>query len=707
MPSLLLAAARHPRDGRTRAAPAPGPLLAATVAGLLASSLGAQQPTATPPSDSVVQIPPLEVIVLRSPLAGARSPFAVSGLDAGELRRSRSAAFLGDALLAMPGLEIQNRHNLAVGERVAVRGFGARAQFGVRGVRVVVDGIPATLPDGQTTLDHLDLASLGRVELLRGPGSALYGNGAGGVLVLESRRPDPGRRALVRGSGGSDGLVEGSVQLEDGSAAGDAGTLASFSRFDYAGYRADPVTGGTYGAADRLTVNVRHLRPLARGRLALTLAGVDLDAENPGSLPSDSLGDPDRSAWGANVRQRTGKTVRQAQGGASWRGPLAGLEGELAAWGAARDVRNPIPSDVIGLERLAGGVRAAVEGGLLGLVWGAGVDLEAMRDERTNHENDAGDEGALTLDRRETVRALGLHARVSGDAGPASLHAALRHDRVRFAAEDRLQPIGGDQADARSLTGWSPSLGVLVTPGAGVALFASVSTFLETPTTTELTNRPDGGDGFNPELEPTRGWTLEGGVRGRLGERLGWELVGFHSGLQDELVPFEVPDVPGRTFYRNAGRSRHRGVEVAVRAALPGGVSGRAAYTRVDARFRTPAGDAEAGDRIPGRSPGRFEVVVDAKRGVLTASADLAWNDATPVDDADTEEAPSYTLLGVRLGAEGWTVGALGIAPFLSLRNLLDEDYVASVVPNAFGGRYFEPGPGRQLRAGLSVSFGR
>lgn len=668
---------------------------------LATHALGAQAP------DSVVQIPPLTVEVLRSSLAGARTPFAVSGLDGVALRQGRTGVFLSDALVAIPGLQIQNRYNFAVGERVAVRGFGARAQFGIRGLRVLVDGIPATLPDGQSTLDHLDPALLGRVQLLRGPGSALYGNGAGGVLLLETRHPAPGGpRLTARGVGGSAGLVEGGLVVEDGHPDG-SGTLASLSRMDYDGFRSDPVNGGTYGAASRWTLDAHHRRALAGGRLDVSVAGVDLDAENPGSLPLDSLGDPDRSAWGFNVRQGAGKTVRQGQVGVAWKGPLATLDGEVAGWGIRRDLRNPIPSDIVGVDRLAGGARVALAERRGRFQWGAGVDMEAMRDDRTNHENDGGTEGALTLDQRENVRALGVHAHLGGDVGPVSLQAALRHDRVRFAVDDHYTASDPDDSGARTLTAWSPSLGALVPLGAQAALFASTSSFLETPTTTELANRPDGAGGFNAQLEPTRGWTLEGGLRGEAGGWLGWELVGFRTTLRDELVPFEVPQAPGRTFYRNAGRSRHQGVEATLRAVLPGGFSARAAYTKVDARFRSAAGDAEPGDRLPGRSPNRIEADARFERGRWFAGADLVWSDAMPVDDANTTEAPAYTVVGLRVGADGIPLGALGVSPFVALDNLFGESWVASVVPNAFGGRFFEPGPGRQLRMGLSLTVDR
>jgi iron complex outermembrane receptor protein len=221
-----------------------------------------------------------------------------------------------------------------------------------------------------------------------------------------------------------------------------------------------------------------------------------------------------------------------------------------------------------------------------------------------------------------------------------------------------------------------------------------------------LANRPQAAGGFNPELEPTRGWTYESGLRGRALGRLGWELTAFRTELRDELVPFEVPSAPGRTFFRNAGRSRHQGFEASVRAALAGGISARAAYTRVDARFRTAAGDAEAGNWLPGRAPHHLAAVLQLDRRVVSAALDVSWTDAVPVDDANTSEAPSHTLVGLRVSAPDLAVaGRVSASPFVAVRNLFDEDHVGSVVPNAFLGRFFEPGPGREVRLGLSLTF--
>lgn len=665
-------------------------------------------------SDTVLQVAPLVVDVLRAPLAGAALPFSVAAADLDRLPQTPGGAFLSDALIALPGLQLQNRHNFAVGERVVVRGFGARAQFGVRGLRAVLDGIPATLPDGQTTLDHVDPSALGRVELLRGPGSAWWGNAAGGVLFMRSREPAAGRHTRATLRAGAFGRLETSVVVEDGGKApGDATTRLGITGVSWDGFRANPLSGGTYGAADRWIVTGRHRRELGSGELTLSLAALDLDAENPGSLPLDSLFDPDRSAWANNVRQNLGKTVRQAQLGAAWTGPIGAstgaagpLQADLAAWVITRDLRNPIPGTVVEVDRAAGGLRAALRREEAAFDWALGAEVEMQRDDRRNFVNELGANGAQTLGQLETVLGTALFARAGAALGPALLQGAVRLDRIEFEADDRwIAADERDESGSRALTALSPSFGVRV-PGRLVDLFGSVAAFMETPTTTELANRPDGAGGFNPELEPTRGWTFEAGAAGTLGARLGWEFVAFRTRLRDELVPFEVASDPGRTYYRNAAESSHDGFEWTVRAVLPQGLEVRSSWTRVDARFgEGPEADLE-GLRIPGRAPNRLETRLTRGIGTLRGALDVVWSDAVPTNDRNTGEAPSWLRVDLRVGPGPVAFGRWQIEPWAEVGNVFDERYVGSVVVNAFGGRWFEPAPGRNLTIGAQLSFG-
>jgi len=665
--------------------------------------------------DTVV-LEPVEVTVLRNPTVLSASPMAVSVLDEERLRSGRSGTFLEEALQGLPGVQVQNRFNPAVGERVAIRGFGARAQFGVRGVRVLVDGIPATLPDGQSTLEHIDLGSIGRVEAVRGPASALFGNASGGVLAFHTAMPGPQpARIEAEAVFGSHGHEK--FQATGSGTVGDTGYLLSLSTVTWEGFRERPNDPGeTYGASDRLGLNARLFRPLAGGELALTLNLLDLDAENPGSLPANLRDDPTRPAWNFNILQGASKEVRQGQVGARWRTTGEGLNWETSLFAIRRTVVNPIPSAIIDLSRQGLGARVqasreeAVAWGPLR--WYVGIESELQDDDRLNFANERGQKGDLGLDQDERVRSLGLFAQAAlplPTRGEVML--GLRHDRHEFRARDRFPREPGEAVGTgdRSMSAFSPSVGLHLPVSSRVDLFSSVSTFFETPSTTELANRPDAAGGFNPDLEPQDGVSGELGLRGRLGDgRSSWEVTAYRTNLENELVPFEVEGSPGRTYFRNAGSSRHQGLEASLSMAMPNRpVRADLSYTWTDARFREfRLEDADfSGNRIPGLAPHHGRVALRVAPEMFFTEVSARYAHRIPVNDTNSEYTRSHTLVELRGGLRGVEVSGVTVSPWAAVTNLLDRDYMASVAVNAFGGRFYEPGPGRSFQVGLRAGF--
>jgi len=254
--------------------------------------------------------------------------------------------------------------------------------------------------------------------------------------------------------------------------------------------------------------------------------------------------------------------------------------------------------------------------------------------------------------------------------------------------------------------GVSPSLGLHFDLG-DHGVFASVAHSFETPTTTELGNRADGAAGFDPGLRPQRGWTIEGGIRGEAGGGTAYDVAVFTTALTDQLVPFEVPSDPGRRFYRNAGRSRIRGFEVSTRSALSQLLTLRLSYGYLDARFTEfSAGDEVFDDnRIPGIAPHRVEASLRVGRGAWFGELRVETRGEVPANDANDAAAEGFTLLGMRFGATRIRMGSLTVSPFAAVTNATNRRYASSVVVNAFGGRYFEPGPDRGGHVGLAVSW--
>jgi iron complex outermembrane receptor protein len=668
---------------------------------LVPSRAAAQEPGRDTLRD--LRLDTLTVRVLRTPLPLLRAPYAVSVVREPEVARAKPGLALDEALEGVPGVQVDNRYNYALGERVSIRGFGARAQFGVRGVKVLLDGIPATLPDGQTTLNHVDPASLGRAEVIRGPASALYGNASGGVIRLSTEAPPAGLfGGEYRLTTGGDGLLR--MQGVLGGEAGGFSYRASASRLTYEGFREHSRAENTLAGAQ---LGWRG----ARDALRLVLHGVEYEALNPGSL-SDSLLRVDRTqAFSRNVQQQTGEVGRQGQAGLFWERALRAGTLELSAYGVARRLDNPIPTVIIDLERRGGGVRAAWSAEAGALRWTAGAEAEAQRDDRVNYVNQKGSRGDARLDQLERVTGAAAFAQaVARLPRGVDVLGGVRYDRFRFAVEDRLPATerNPDDSGARMMDAWSPTVGVTLAAREGLSLYANLATSFETPTTTELANRPDGAGGFNPELEPQRTFSYEAGAKGRLAWGR-YEVAAYRAHVRNEKIPFEVPGAPGRQFFRNAGASLHQGVEAAAALDLRPGLSARLAYTFTDARFREHVvdGDALDGNRLPGVAPHRLE----GRLGWESAAgpfAELGAEHASslPVDDRNRFHSPAYTLVGLRAGWEGARLGRVRATPFLGVHNLLDREYNTSVVVNAFGRRFFEPGPGRTLYAGLRVGAG-
>lgn len=681
-----------------------------TAALLLCILLPAAARAQEPRSDTLpaVALDTLTATILRGPVSLLRAPIAVSVVTEPALGRARAGLALEEALRGVPGVQVDNRFNYALGERISVRGFGARAQFGVRGVRVIVDGIPATLPDGQTTLNHVDPLDLARAEVIRGPAGALYGNAAGGVILLETPEPPAAPLATTAGvAAGGDGLL----RLR-GSAGGSSGAWeyrASATRLRYDGFR-------EFSEAENRVGSARVEWRGRRDRVRVVLHGASYDAQNPGSLSDSLLRLDRRQAFGFNVRQGTGERGRHGELGGRWEHRAGGGTLQVSAYGVAREVDNPIPPAIIDLRRRAGGARASWSAALPGapaLRYTLGTELDAQRDRRENYANEQGERGALQLDQRERVTALGAFAQVAGPLGEGvELLAALRADRFGFGVDDQLHPTPANPDDSGSrpaLGALSPSLGASWRAAPGLAVYANVATAFETPTTTELANRPDGVGGLNPDLQPQRTTSWEAGAKGQIGTRGRWGTAAYHARVRDALIPFEVAGQHGRQFFRNAGSTTHRGVEAYGEWVPTSALRARLAYTWTDARFRryVVGGDTLDGNRVPGVAPHRLD-------------ARLAWGGATgafaevdarfvapiPVDDRNRSESAAYTVADLRAGWTGVRLGGVRTTPFVGISNLFDRRYNSSVVVNAFGGRFFEPGPARTLYVGVEAAFG-
>lgn len=663
----------------------------------MVSTLAAQQ---RPPKDTthVVTLPPAVVTVTRAPDTLSRIPYGITVLRGADALRGRPQAALSEVLQNVPGVTADDRYNAARDESIAIRGFGARAQFGIRGVRVLLDGIPQTTPDGQGQLSNIDLTRVSRIEVLRGAASALYGNAAGGVVSLWTdpipvARLTPAMRLL----GGSYGRVTFTTNVS-----------APLGRGEVA-------LGGTRRGSDgpRLHArsevwngNARISEPVgADGRLIATVSAADIPlAQDPGALTAGEVAADPGQANPRNLAANARKSVSQGEVGLTYeRAPARGARVSATVYGIRRALLNPLAFATISLHRWAGGTRATVGlpfvAGPVRPVLTLGADAEWQRDDR---QNTAPGGTALTLNQLEQVRELGPFGQLRVPVGRVTVTGGLRYDAVRFAETDRFLSDGNDSG-TRTMDAASWTVGSAWEMTRALAPYANVGTAFETPTTTELVNKPDGSGGFNPDLGPQRATNYEVGVRGAV-RRARYTVAVYRADVTGELIPFEAPGGAGRTFYRNAGSSRHEGIETSLALRPIPTLSLNVAYTYARLRFLdfTTPGGAYAGNTVPGVPEHFASVNLTWSPRAWWASAEVRTSSSVIVDDANTARANPWTLVSLRMGthvmAGGWD-----FRPFAGVDNLFDERWVSSVQVNARAGRYFEPGPGRAVYLGMEM----
>ncbi len=649
-------------------------------------------------------LPPVVVTATRVPEPLVDVPAAMSVVDRPDIQDARPTVSIAESLPRVPGVFAQESGNFAQDVRLQIRGFGTRAAFGIRELKVLMDGLPLTLPDGQTELDDVDFGVVDRIEVVRGPSAALYGNASGGVVQLFTMEAPATPTVAVRLTGGSSGL--GKVQVRGGARSGPARLALSGSFLRQEGFRTHSATeSGTVTGSLRYDLG-------AATDVTVLVAGVDAPtAEDPGAVTRATASRDPRAARDLNIRLDAGEAVQQGRLGVVLRHRTARSELSTYAYGLYRDFENRLPitpaagDGIVTFHRRSpgGGGRYTLEVPVLG--WTnrllVGLDVQNQDDDRRRYANQDGARGALGLHQTEGVTSVGPYVRdtlVLGD--DLELNAGVRYDQVRFAVDVDVPP-GSADGGTRTFTAWSPGGGVRWTPRPGMSLFADAGTAFQVPTTTEL-GRPD-GPGFDPALVPQTAVGGEAGARLFRGERLQASAAGFVTNLDDLLIPFESPS--GRTAFRNAGSARRYGAELDWQAwALPR-LRWSGALTFIDARFRdyrtaTGTFDGRHEPGIPGWQV--YQELFYRHPGGAFVALEAFVVDGYPVNDANTARSDMRYVLDLRGGWAG-TVGRWTIAPFVGLRNLTAQRYDGTVRLNARGGRYFEPAPGFSVFGGLTV----
>lgn len=673
---------------------------------------------------------PTQVVVVtgsRAEQASFDLPAAIDVVDAGRIRDNQPRVNLSEALVAVPGVVVQNRQNYAQDLQISSRGFGARSAFGVRGVRLITDGIPATMPDGQGQAATFNLDMAERIEVLRGPFSALYGNHSGGVVQLFTRDAKGPPEIEFSAVAGSDGMRK--FDLNAAGQASGIGYVLDASRFETDGYRAHSAAKREQGYAKltvptsrdgKLTViaNSLHQRD-TQDPLGITWATFQRDPR-AGEIDTTDTQSPQRTFAD---RYDTRKSIDHQQAGLQWQQNFGANRLQLTVYGGNREViqyqsfsrafQAPATHSggVVDFDRDFHGVDLnwhdvrGLAGGTLRTT--LGLEYASSKDSRQGYENYVGDQfgvrGRLRRDEQNDLSSLDPYVQTEWEGGQWVLTAGLRRTSLDVDVTDDFLGNGNDSGGV-DYSGTAPVLGALYKLTPNLNVYASAARGFETPTLNELFYSGS-GNGFNFKLRPSRSTNLEAGLKTMLGADTRLDLTLFQVRTDGELTVDASSG--GRTSYRNAGETLRRGVELSFDTRFGPGLNARVAASALRAVYEDGFGNIPAGNRLPGvpRASLYGELGWTAADGKLNAALEsLATGKVNPDDANAATPAPGYGIVNARVQARQ-EVGEWRFKQFARLNNLFDRDYVGSVIVGDSNRRFYEPAPGRNWVLGVSAQY--
>ena len=677
--------------------------------------------------DLVLTIAPLAetVMVIRTDQLLSAVPQSVAVVERDQIEFAQRRASLDEALRGIPGLFVQNRRNYGLSGGIGLSIRAPQPRFGLRGLSIIQDGIPITTADGTTEPGNIDQGSVGRIDVVRGPSSVLYGNSAGGVISMETTF-DTSRPLTITPDiqFGSHGYNRRQVRADGGNDR--TQFMASVSRFETDGFRQNSAAEIT-----QANIVVRHeVSDSTEIRGVFNLYDAPFAESSSFLNEADARADPERSssgdclsgaclARGVALDRHWGEGTNQGQGGVTVEHRFSATQlFRATGWGMWRNLDAKGVFQNIELGRTGFGFRSEYLGGTqvgsAGVEWAAGFDFASQNDDRQEFDQVApaspgGDStnGDLLVDQTEDVLSAGPFAQVTIVPNDRlAFTAGVRWDYYDFSAGDRKLD-DGDQSGDRTMDAVSPSVGATFAAAPGVNIFTNFATAYETPTTVELSNTPTGEGGFNQDLGPQDLRSFEVGLRGLIEPaRLRYEVAVYVSTVDNALVTFQNP--LSQDFFQNAGKSSRDGVALLLRWVPNPSFNARFAYTYQDfvfEEFKTDSDDF-SGQAEPGAPPHRIFTGFNytAPFG-LQSGATVRWVDEYTLNNRNTVFNWAHTVVDLRFGYDT-TWRDANVRPFVGLDNLFDERYNSSAITNAFGGRYYEPSPGREIYGGLTIAFG-
>ncbi len=654
--------------------------------------------------DTTYALSPITVKSTRFNTKDIQSALALTAIAKNFIQRGQAQLSVNESLNTVPGLFALNPNNFAQDLRVSIRGFGARSAFGIRGIKILVDGIPESTPDGQAQVDNLALGVLSNIEVVRGPASSLYGNASGGVINFSTEEPSAEPFVEARILAGSYGLQQ--YQLKTGQQKGKFSYLLHGVHVQTDGYRENS------GMKNTILNGKLGIQLNEKNQLKLLLNyGNSPQADDPGGINLDQVIADRTSARDRNLLFQGGETVEQFRAGLIYERAISDSDQlQLKAYHTYRDFANKLPFEfggIVNFQRQFSGVSGQyqIQRNLSGKPYRLkiGTELENQADDRQRFRNLEGIQGDQTLDQKEEFLNWGTYLTQELDFTDAfTILLGLRYDITRFKATDQFLN-NGDASGSSTLNNFNPTIGLVYSYAKDNSIYANISTSFETPTLNELSNNPSGNGGFNPDLQPQEATNYEIGFKGILSRKLRYEIAVFKIGVSNEILPFELEDFPGRDFFENAGSTNRTGVETSFTYNLTKGLTAYLNYTYSNFTFD----DFEDfdGNTLPGIPKHSTFVAINYSnpKGFFTTIqsrfiGSIFTNNANSVTD------DGYTVINLNLGYTK-LFKQVTVEPFLGINNLLDEAYNDNIRINAFGSRFFEPAPEINVYGGIKIRF--
>ncbi|MAV76450.1 MAG: hypothetical protein CL691_07510 [Cellvibrionales bacterium] len=654
-----------------------------------------------------------EVIVNAAiiPEQSVRLPIAINSLDRDQITQARAQLGLDESLSSIPGLVMQNRYNFAQDLRISIRGFGARAAFGIRGVKIIVDGIPTTLPDGQGSIDSIDIGSIGNIEVIRGASSSLYGNASGGVISINTDFDSQPAGISNRIASGSDGYRKN--QLGFNGRLKNLDYTTNFSDLTVDGYRQHSEH------ESRLFNSKLRYRFDDDSTLKVSLNAVDQPVSNdPGGVNINRLNTGRRLAREKNVLLNAGEAIEQQRLGLVYETSLnQNTQLMLRNYHLWRDFIGYIPiasNGVIDFERYYAGLGARITQSLTlmrdkQLTWVLGADINKQEDYRQRFANTNGIKGTRVLNQDEHVSTEAIYAQANLTINPKWLIlGGLRYDAVTFDVNDKLS----SNSSKRTLEELSPIIGSSYALNDSVRFYANLSSSFETPTTTELAPALALGTGLNKNLNPQTATSHEIGLKGLINNKHQYDIAIFKINIDDEIIGLE--DINGLDVFVNAGESSREGAELSINFQLSNNLSTDIAYSYADYRFNKFTdnnGNDHSGKPAPGIPQETLFIGLNySNDNGFFANFDTLYTDKFSLRNDNSVEADSSIVSNLRLGYTK-TLNEWTLEPFLSITNVANEAYLSNARTNPFvcggcqpsSGRYYESAPDRSVYAGVSI----